>query len=345
MKTKKIIAFISAAVLAVSMTACSNSERTHDGGEITSADLSQLQTELVTGTSDVSDALDDETADVNDIPEVKLITDREGNIIQVPESIETIVSTAPSITEILKGLGMADKITAADLYSSDIEGIDPAICTIDFYNLNIEELAAIAPDVIVISGMSMAGADNPYAALKDAGINVIYVPTSETIEDVKLDIEFLAAYMDAEEKGAELVADIDAAVADISAKAASVTEKKTVYFEIGAAPYLYSCGSGTFIDEIISLVGAENIYAAESGWLSNSEESVIAADPDIIISNVAYDGYDFNEIKTRVGWDNIKAVKNGDVYYVDSNSVSRPSQYIVDGMYAVAKAIYPDIFS
>lgn len=336
MKMKKIIAFIAAAALTLSMAACGENS-TRDGGEITTTEITAAET--VTETAEVSAA--DDTAVVEDI---RLLIDREGNEIEVPSSVNTIVSTAPSITEILTGLGAADRIIAADLYSADVEGIDPAICTLDFYNLNLEELTALAPDVIIISGMSMTGADDPYAALKEAGINVIYVPTSASVEAIKLDIEFLAAYTGTETKGAELIAEIDSAVADISEKAKGIAEKKSVYFEIGAAPYLYTCGSGTFIDEVITLIGAENIYAGESGWLSNSEESVIAADPDVIITNVMYDGYDFNEIKTRAGWENLSAVKNGAVYQVSANATSRPSQYIVGGIYEVAKAVYPEIY-
>lgn len=340
MKLKKIIAVIAAVALAVSMTACSD-DKTRDGGVITSAAFSVPETVTETKTGEVDDILSEALND----SVVKVIADREGGVVQVPASVNTIVSTAPSITEILTGLDVGNKIIAADVYSADVDGISPEICTIDFANLNIEELAALSPDVVIVNGMSMTGADDPYTSLKDAGVNVIYVPTSSSIEAVKMDIEFLAGYVGAEARGAELIADINTAVAEISLKASQITEKKKVYFEIGAAPYLYSCGSGTFIDEIITLIGAENIYAAENGWLSNSEESVIAANPDVIVTNVAYDGYDFNEIKSRSGWENIPAVQNGAVYYVDANATSRPSQHIVEGIMAVAEAVYPEIYS
>lgn len=337
MKLKKIIAFIAAAALVVSMTACSDN-KTRDGGVITSAEFSVTDPVTETETGEVEDVIPDEIGP-------KVIADREGGVVQVPDSINTIVSAAPSITEILVGLDAGNKIIAADTYSSDVDGISPEICTIDFANLSIEELTALSPDVVIISGMSITGAEDPYASLKDAGVNVIYVPTSSSIESVKMDIEFLAGYVGAEARGAELIADIDRAVAEISLKASQITEKKKVYFEIGSAPYLYSCGKGTFIDEIINIIGAENIYGEEDGWLSNSEESVIAANPDVIVTNVAYDGYDFNEIKSRAGWENIPAVQNGNVYCVDANATSRPSQHIIEGIMAVAEAVYPEIYA
>jgi len=334
---KKLAAVLTALSLAAVMTACNNANSTKEGGTITTADVSDLTT--VTESSEVTE-LDTTAAEAA----VQSLIDREGKEVEIPDSIETIVSTAPSVTEILDGLGLMDKIIAADLYSADVEGISADICTIDFSNLNIEELVALSPDLIIVSGMSQTGADDPYAALKEAGANVVYIPTSSSIEGIKLDIEFLAAYLKAEDKGAELIADIDSTVAEISEKADTITEKKKVYFEIGAAPYLYTCGNGTFIDEVITLVGAENIYGGEAGWISNSEETVIAADPDVIITNVMYEGYDFNEIKSRPGWENIAAVKDGAVYQVDANATSRPSQHITEGIRQVAEAIYPEVY-
>ncbi|MCM1024675.1 MAG: ABC transporter substrate-binding protein [Prevotella sp.] len=341
MNYRKILSALTAAALTLCMTAC-GADSTREGGTITTADLSRFET--VTETSEAEDFGDGET-DAETDDDIRMIEDREGNVIEVRENVRTIVSAAPSITEILEGLGLSGKIIAADVYSADVDGIDPSVCTLEFSNLNIEELTALAPDLIIVSGMSMNGADDPYAALKEAGVNVVYIPTSESVAGVKEDIEFLASYLGAEQQGAELIADITDAVNDITEKASGITEKKSVYFEISAAPYLYSCGKNTFIDELITLAGAENIYGGEEGWISNSEESVIAADPDVILTNVQYDGYDFNEIKSRAGWENIAAVKNGAVYSVGANETSRPSQHIVEGMYQIAEAVYPEVFA
>lgn len=341
MKTTKLLSLVLAGVLALALTACNNANQTSDGGVITTSEITEAE-ETTVETAEVSDVLE-ETEET--VAEARSIIDREGNEIVVPEEINTIISAAPSVTEILTGLGEADKIIAADMYSADVAGIDPAICTLDFYNLNTEELIALAPDVIVINGISETGDSDPYKDLKDAGVNVVYIPSSTSIEAIKEDIKFLAEYTGTTDKGDELIASIDAAVADVTAKAATITEKKSVYFEIGAAPYLYTCGKNTFIDEIITLIGAENIYGGEEGWISNSDETVIAGNPDVIITNVMYDGYDYNEIKTRAGWDVITAVQNGAVYQVDANATSRPSQYVVDGIYAVAKAVYPEIYA
>ena len=67
-----------------------------------------------------------------------VMQDREGNEFTLPENIKTIVSTAPSNTEVLVGLGLADKLVAIDKYSSDVEGINSDLPQIDFRNPDAE---------------------------------------------------------------------------------------------------------------------------------------------------------------------------------------------------------------
>ena len=45
---------------------------------------------------------------------------------------------------------------------------------------------------------------------------------------------------------------------------------------------------------------------------------------------------------SREGWDTINAVKDGDVYQIDKNSSSRPSQNVIKALKEIAKAIYPN---
>jgi iron complex transport system substrate-binding protein len=339
----------------LSLSSCDNDEYTEYGGSITSLDASGMEAaeENYVESSFLSSIKksEDETSEAYSgidrpyfEPLQKTAVDREGNIVDVPENVDTIVSAAPSITEILVGLGLQNNIIAADLYSADVEGVDPAICTLDFFNLNIEQLVALDPDLIIISGMSVWGDADPYSVLRDMGATVIYIPTSNTIEGIKLDIEFIGAMTSESSRAAALISDINTKVFEVR-EAVNNLPAPTVYFEMEALPILYSCGSDTLIDELITIAGGENIYGDESGWLQNSEESVITANPEFILSSaVYYSGADHTEIKTRTGWEAITAVKNNNIYAVNPNSVSRPSQNITTGLEEIAKVLHPEAF-
>lgn len=279
------------------------------------------------------------------LPEGSTLTviDRGGNSHTVPENLTRIVSASPSNTEILLGLGLGDKIVATDMYSADT-GINPELAVIDMMNINLEEIIALSPEVVVLNGISMVGADDPYKALTDAGIEVLYIPEATSINDIREDIKFLAAYTKTDVQGDKMLAEIDEAVAFAKSIGETVTQKKKVYFEVSEAPYCYSCGNKTYVNEIIELISAENIFADVDGWLPATEESIVFSNPDVILTTVAYEGYDYKEIFSRAGWESVNAVKNGAVVPVDGNSTSRASQNIVKGIHEIAAAVYPEAF-
>ena len=108
---------------------------------------------------------------------------------------------------------------------------------------------------------------------------------------------------------------------------------------------MYSTGSGTYMDEMIRWVGGENILADENGWVSVEGETVVAADPDVIFTNVNYIDDPAGEILGRDGWAGVTAVVNGEVYSIDNMASSLPNQNIVIAMRQMAEALYPDYFT
>ncbi len=155
---------------------------------------------------------------------------------------------------------------------------------------------------------------------------------------------FMADITGTKEKGQEIVDNMKKEVEEIAKIGKTIKDKKKVYFEIGPAPNLYSFGNSTFLNEMIELVGAENIFKAENAWIGPSEEAVIDANPDVILTNVNYVEKPIDEIKARKGWENITAIKEDKVFSVDSNASSRPSQNVVVALKEIANAIYPEAY-
>ena len=275
-----------------------------------------------------------------------VIKDREGNDVTMPNKVERIISTAPANTEILVELGLADKLVAIDKYSSDVEGIPNDIEQIDFLNPDAEAIIGLEPDLIIASGHNKSGSsDDPFKLVKEAGISVVYIPSSESIQGIYDDINFISDITNSKEKGQQIVDNMKSQIDEIAKKAESIQDKKKVYFEIAPAPNLYSFGNSTFLNEMIELIGAENILKDENGWIAPSAEAIIDKNPDVILTNVNYIDNPIQEIKDREGFENINAVKNNQVYQIDKNSSSRPSQHIIKALNEMAKAIYPDVYN
>ena len=272
--------------------------------------------------------------------------DREGNEFNVPKEVNTIISTAPSNTEVLVALGLADKLVAVDKYSADVEGVSEDIPKIDFRNPDAEAIISLNPDIVIASGHNKAGDEDPFALIKEAGIPVAYIPSSYSIDGIYGDIEFIANLTGTEKEGEELINSMKEDVESIKAIGDTITDKKSVYFEIGAGSGLYTFGNETFLNEMIETIGATNIFGDESSWITVTPEAVIDANPDVILANSPGTNEAgltaVEDIVSREGWDTVTAVKNGDVYQIDKNSSSRASQNIIKALKEMAKAVYPN---
>ncbi|MDD2447047.1 MAG: ABC transporter substrate-binding protein [Tissierellia bacterium] len=283
-----------------------------------------------------------ETPNNTEINSPLVMTDRAGNEIEIPEDIETIVSMGPSTTEVLVELGYADKIVATDTYSKDLGILAGDILYLDMMSPDIEQLIALDPDFVFATGMMMVEGTDPFKAVKDLGITVVYIPSSESIEEIYKDIIFTAQVLNEEEKGQEIVNNMKSEIESIQKIGDTISDKKTVYFEIAAAPNMVSFGKGAFQNEMIEIIGATNALGNLEGWVSISDEAVVAANPDVIITNVGYIDNPVEEIKSREGWENINAIKNDQVYHINDNLSSVPNHNIVIALKDMAKKTYPD---
>ena len=101
-----------------------------------------------------------------------------------------------------------------------------------------------------------------------------------------------------------------------------------------------SAGGKSFINELISIAGGENIFSAvEQSYPVVSEEAVIMANPEIIfISDVQKDGV--LAVKSRSGWKEIDAVKNNRIYSLNADVLSRPGPRIAQAASLLHEKIY-----
>jgi iron complex transport system substrate-binding protein len=220
-----------------------------------------------------------------------------------------------------------------------VEGV-PSVPEIDFFNPDAETIIALAPDLIIANGHNATGAgSDPFRLLRENGFAVVYIPMSRSLDDICTDIRFIAHLLDAPERGEEVVAAFKQEVSDIAAINGGRTVRPRVYFEISPAPSVYSFGGATFLDEMLSIAGGENIFSAQKGILSPSLEAIVDRNPAVIITNITPPDFAINEIKKRDGFETVAAVKNSRVYYVDTDSSSRPSHNIVKALRQMAEAI------
>lgn len=243
-----------------------------------------------------------------------------------------IITLAPSVTEILVGLSLGENIIAADSYSQKIDGVNQNIQIFELGDPNVEELLLLNPDIVFLSGhLSTIG---KFDELQNLGIEVLNIETAETIEQIYNSILFVGEKTSKLDEANAIVNELRQKIEQIEIEREKLGQAVEVYFEISQAPYIYSFGSNTFLNELLKLSGGKNIFEDLNGWIAPSEEAIINANPQIIFTNVNVDG-NLYEIKNRAGWENIDAVKNNRVYYIDENFSSRPSQFFINALYQI----------
>ena len=271
-------------------------------------------------------------------------TDRSGNPIALPEEVNAVISMAPSITQTLLDLGVGDKLVAVDTYSAMYFGLED-LPTFDMMEPDTEQMAVLDADLVFTSGMSASTGTDPFQPLRDIGVCVADIPSSESLDAMLEDTRFIGACVGEQETCEDLIAQAQAEIDALTAIGSGITERKRVLVEIASAPDIYTAGAGTFLQEMLTIIGAENIFGDQEGYLSVTEEAAVSLNPDVILTMVDYVDDPVGEILGRTGWENVTAVLNGAVYEVNTNAVSLPNLHVVDGMKQMAKLIYPEAYA
>lgn len=260
------------------------------------------------------------------------VTDMTGREITLEGPAERIVALTAADCEILCALGAGDKLVGRGEYCDYPAEVLEKPVVKSGAETNLEEILALEPQVVLMG--TMAQTKEQVEAIERAGVKVI-VSEATNVEGVYEAIGIIGAVAGKNEEAAALIQQMQDTFADISARAENTG--RTVYFEISELAYgLWTAGSGTFMDDLGRMCGLVNAFGDLQSWQGISEESVLERDPDFIITTSAYsyatgkDGVE--EIKSRSGWDVLKAVKNGQVFAVDYNAITRPGPRLMDAV-------------
>ncbi|MCL1925336.1 MAG: ABC transporter substrate-binding protein [Defluviitaleaceae bacterium] len=247
-----------------------------------------------------------------------------------------IVSLSPSTTETLIFLGLHDNIIAVDQHSSSF--IDNGIPEFNlFAGLDIEQLMVLNPDIIFTAFWTLE--EHPFEDI------LVIIPPVNYLAEIETQLMKIASKTNTEELAIKLAEEMNERVENLLFILEQFDlPERSVYFEIGAEPAIFTVGQGTFINEIIELVGARNIFYDTQGWIPAIEEEVVYRNPEVILTNVAYLEDPISEIFNRTGWEVIEAIQIGQVHYINSHWSSSSNILTVNAIEEIALAIFPEIF-
>ncbi|WP_024984773.1 ABC transporter substrate-binding protein [Brevibacillus borstelensis] len=270
------------------------------------------------------------------------IKDSTGQELTFAKAPERIVSASPAETEILFALGLGDKVVAVSDYDDYPEEAKSKPKVGGVLSPNEEAILAQSPD-LVVGGISMK--EDVVTKLRSLDLQVITL-RPKVVQDIMENILLLGQITDHQVQAEELVSRMKADIGKVTdaVKDLKPEEKKKVYLEFSAG---WTVGKGEFLDELITMAGGINIASDTQGWNPVSEEKIVKEDPDVILFAQGFTDEMTGEtldqtIRKRSGWDKIKAIRDNQVIGLDHNILSRPGPRITQGLYEMAKAIYPE---
>ena len=267
------------------------------------------------------------------------VTDMMGREITLEGPAARIVALTASDVEIIYALGAGDLLVGRGEYCDyPAEVLDKPVVK-SGAETNLEEILALEPDVVIMA--TMAQTEDQVKALDEAGVKVI-VSDAQNLEGVYTAITLIGQVVGKNDEAAALVKEMQDTFDGIKAKAAD--SGKTIYFEVSPLQWgLWAAGAGTFMDELANLCGLTNAFADVDGWGAVSEEQVFEKDPDYIVTTSMYWGEGptpVEEIKSRAGWDQLKAVQNDQIFNADSNEITRPGPRLMNAIQALYDFVY-----
>jgi iron complex transport system substrate-binding protein len=264
----------------------------------------------------------------------------------IEDKPEKIISLIPSNTEVVYALENGDAIvgvTDFDNYPEEAMSKEK----IGGMEINIEKMISLKPDLVLAHESTADSTKAGLQQLKDAEIDVVVVNDAQSFDGVYESIEMIGKAIGEPEKAIELVDNMKNSFAELKKQAESIKpdQQKTVFVEVSPAPEIYTAGKNTFINEMLELIGAKNAAGDMEGWAKVDQEAIVERNPDVVVTTYGY--YTENTVELvlgRQGWENVKAVKDQQVFDVHSDLVTRSGPRLAEGAEELAKAIYPGVF-
>ena len=264
------------------------------------------------------------------------VTDDSGVEVTLEQPAEAIVSLAPANTEIAYAVGAGDKMVAGTSYDDYPEEAKALPKIGDFANPNVEKIASYSPDLVLAAGGIQ---DKLRTKLEDLGMTV-YVVDPTTYDAVIATIENIGKLAGTEDEAATVTDGMAAARTEVQATVGDLP-KATTFLEIYGEP-LMTAGTGTFIDDMITIAGGENIGAAAGAGFPNfSTEVLVKTDPEVYIADSGSMS-EPGDISKRAGFSELTAVKDGKVFVIEDSIIARPGPRLAEGLKALAGYIHPE---
>lgn len=249
-----------------------------------------------------------------------------------------IVSLQPSATVILASIGELDRVVACTKYCADVVPEmrnRSRLIVADSWTSKSGEILAANPDLVIAA---VPYQESAVVEILKAGIRFLGL-APRTLQDIYTDITAIAGLVRAEERGDQVILDMQGEIEKIRQETSSLTRKR-VFCEEWGKPLI---ASQPWVSELVTAAGGEFLGTPGQQCLP---EQIARLDPEVIVAAWcgAGDRVPLDKIIRDRGWSTTAAAQHSRVYCISDELLNTPAPTLVEGLRALAAAIHPENF-
>ena len=254
------------------------------------------------------------------------LQDAQGNEVVLAQPAQRIVSLAPHLTEVVYAAAAGAQLVGTASYSDYPEAALSVPRVGSYNNVSYESLVALKPDLVLVwlSGNGVETANR----LRELGLT-LFVSEPRTLEDVATSLRQIGRLsghdQEAEQAAARFMEQLRYLRETYSTQSAI-----DVYYQIWNEPLLTLNGEH-LISDVVRLCGGRNVFAdAMPMVLRINVESVIRADPQVIVAS-GMDEARPEWLDDWRRWTTITAVREQQLYFIPPDLLQRHTPRIIQG--------------
>jgi iron complex transport system substrate-binding protein len=268
------------------------------------------------------------------------IIDSTHSKVTIESPPKRIVTLIPSLGELVADLldKDLDRLVGVSEYSDFPPGLKKVSSVGPYSHVNLEKIVSLKPDLVLAT--EDGNSKDQVVHLRDLGLKVAVIK-SETVADIAVSIDLVAKALHKNANGARMAVALERGLAKIKDRVKGKPKLK-VLLQLNDSP-LVVAGKGSFLNEGLEWVGAENSYGdSRVHYPRPSIEDILNRNPDVIIlmdmgKNIQ------TARKNAQQWyihKNLKAVKNNRIYILNSEALLRPTLRFLEGLSQLSDLLY-----
>jgi iron complex transport system substrate-binding protein len=249
---------------------------------------------------------------------------------------DRVVALAPSLTEIVYGLGEGDRLVGVCAQCDYPEEAKRLPRVGGYLSPSVEEVLGVRPDLVL--AVPSPGNREAVRALERTGVRVL-VAGDRTLDDLWTSIAAVADALGVPDRGAAMTTGVRADLQAVQDRVRGLPRRR-VLLVVGHRPLIVA-GGGTLQDELVRTAGGVNVAAdAGTAFPQIPMELVVARAPDVILDAAMGSEAGGHELFAALG--TVPAVRDGRIVTLSPDALFRAGPRVGAAAAMLASAIHPE---